>query len=174
MPVPRRIGTVVATIALLTSACGGGSATQARQQASSSATTPAAVSPAEPSSSSPPAADGTAITTSASQFGVMLFDEHSQAIYLFDKETSGQPDCYADCAAAWPPVLATGDPQASGDVRPDRLGTVQRTDGTTQVTYAGHPLYYYAHEGPGEVLCHGVVEYGGTWLVVTPEGTPAP
>ena len=42
------------------------------------------------------------------------------------------------------------------------------------MTYAGHPLYFYAHEGPGQVLCHDVVEFGGTWLVVTPEGTAAP
>jgi hypothetical protein len=52
-------------------------------------------------------------------------------------------------------------------------GTTQRRDGTTQVTYAGHPLYYYAHEGRGQVLCHDVVEFGGTWLVVTPTGEPA-
>jgi predicted lipoprotein with Yx(FWY)xxD motif len=172
MRLPRHTGTVVVTVGLLTNACGGGSATQAER--SSRATPPAEVSPAAPSSTSPPAADGTAITTSDSEFGVMLFDERGQAIYLFDRETSEQPDCYADCAAAWPPVLTTGDPQATGDVRPDRLGTVQRSDGTAQVTYAGHPLYFYAHEGPGEVLCHDVVEYGGTWLVVTPEGTPAP
>ena len=79
-----------------------------------------------------------------------------------------------ECAIAWPPVLTTGAPQAAGDVRPDLLGTVPRDDGSTQVAYAGHPLYYYAHEGPGQVLCHDVVEFGGRWLVVTPEGTPAP
>ena len=103
----------------------------------------------------------------------MLFDVPGQAIYLFDKETAGRPDCYGDCAAAWPPVLTTGTPQAAGEVRTDLLGTVARDDGSTQVTYAGHPLYYYAHEGPGQVLCHNVVEFGGRWLVVTPDGTPA-
>ena len=160
------------TTALLASACGGGVATQA--QRSSPTATLSEVSPAAPSSSSAPAAEGTAITTSDSEFGVTLFDERGQAIYLFDKETSGKPDCYGDCAAAWPPVLTTGVPRATGDVQADRLGTVQRNDGTAQVTYADHPLYFYAHEGPGEVLCHDVIEYGGTWLVVTPEGTPAP
>ena len=103
----------------------------------------------------------------------MLFDEPGQAIYLFDKETAGRPDCYGDCAVAWPPVLTTGTPQAAGDARADLLGTVPRDDGSTQVTYAGHPLYYYAHEAPGQVLCHDVVEFGGRWLVVTPEGTAA-
>jgi predicted lipoprotein with Yx(FWY)xxD motif len=53
-----------------------------------------------------------------------------------------------------------------------RLGTSKRDDGTTQVTYAGHPLYYYAAEGPGQVLCQNVDEFGGLWLVVKPDGEP--
>jgi predicted lipoprotein with Yx(FWY)xxD motif len=103
----------------------------------------------------------------------MLFDQGGQAIYLFDRETAGRPDCYGECAAAWPPVLTTGSPQAAGAVRADLLGTVARDDGSMQVTYAGHPLYYYAHEEPGQVLCHDVVDFGGRWLVVTPEGAAA-
>ncbi len=104
----------------------------------------------------------------------MLFDQRNQAIYLFDAESDGTPACYDECAADWPPVLTEGAPQAAGQVQSGLLGTVQRTDGTTQVTYGGHPLYFYAHEDPGQVLCHDVDEYGGTWLVVTPEGSPAP
>jgi predicted lipoprotein with Yx(FWY)xxD motif len=104
----------------------------------------------------------------------MLFDERGQAIYLFDRETTAEPDCYEECAEAWPPVLTTGEPQAAGDVRTDLLGTTERDDGSLQVTYAGHPLYFYAHEGPGQVLCHDVTEFGGVWLVVTPAGAPAP
>jgi predicted lipoprotein with Yx(FWY)xxD motif len=104
----------------------------------------------------------------------MLFDDRGQAIYLFDRETTTTPDCYGDCAGDWPPVLTDGAPVAGGDVRGDLLGTTPRDGGSVQVTYAGHPLYFYAHEDPGQVLCHGVEEYGGTWLVVTPAGTPAP
>jgi hypothetical protein len=52
------------------------------------------------------------------------------------------------------------------------LGTIKRNDGTTQVIYNGHPLYYYAHEGPAQVLCQNVDEFGGLWLVVTPDGEP--
>jgi predicted lipoprotein with Yx(FWY)xxD motif len=70
-------------------------------------------------------------------------------------------------------VLTDGVPRATGDVRSGLLGTIRRADGRAQVTYAGHPLYYYAHEGAYEVLCHDVVEYGGTWLVVRPDGTAA-
>ena len=135
--------------------------------------------PSEPSggpSTQPrrPGRDGTVVTTAGSDFGPMLFDGTGQAIYLFDKETSPRPRCYGDCADAWPPVLTSGQPRARAQVDAGLLGTVRRRDGSTQVTYAGQPLYFYAHEGKGQVLCHDVVEYGGVWLVVTPGGTPAP
>ncbi len=108
-----------------------------------------------------------------SQFGKILFDRGGQAIYLFDKEATSRPECYDACAEAWPPVLTRGAPVAMARVRDDALSTTKRRDGTTQVTYAGHPLYYYAHEGKNEVLCHNVREYGGLWLVITPTGEAA-
>jgi predicted lipoprotein with Yx(FWY)xxD motif len=171
-----QVGVLIAV--LLTSACGGGttSTRDTAAQASSSPPTSAPASPTEaaPSSPDPVTPAGTAITTADSEFGPMLFDQPGQAIYLFDKETTNLPDCYGECAAAWPPVLTNGPPQAAGAARVELLGTVARDDGSMQVTYAGHPLYYYAHEGPGQVLCHDVVGFGGRWLVVTPDGAPAP
>ena len=124
---------------------------------------------------SPPAgtATGVTITTAGSDFGEVLFDGTGQAIYLFDRETTGVPDCYGDCAVAWPPVLTEGSPVAGAGTMTDLLGTTPRTDGSTQVTYAGHPLYYYAHEGKNQVTCHNVSEFGGLWLVVTPTGQAA-
>ena len=116
---------------------------------------------------------GTEIVVRSSAFGPMLFDARGQAIYLFDVETSDEPRCYADCAVAWPPVLTRGDPVAGADVRPGLLGTTQRRDGSSQVTYGGHPLYFYAHEAPGEVECHDVFLNGGSWYVVRPDGERA-
>lgn len=104
----------------------------------------------------------------------MLFDAKKQAIYIWEKEPSSQPECYDDCATAWPPVLTTGPPTASGKVDAGLLGTTKRTDGTTQVTYNGHPLYFYAHEGPGEVKCHNISTHGGLWWVIQPDGKRAP
>jgi predicted lipoprotein with Yx(FWY)xxD motif len=127
-------------------------------------TTEAATTVAEPK--------GTAIELGDSQFGRILFGPNEQAIYLFDKEGGSKAECYGACAEAWPPVLTKGEPQATAGLKASLLGTTERDDGTTQVTYNGHPLYYYAHEGPGEVTCHDVEEFGGLWLVVDPAGDP--
>ncbi len=144
-----------------------------------------AVSPS-PTSSRPPlptttppkrvtqSRDGTTVVVGDSEFGPMLFDVTGQAIYLFDVETTSEPRCYGDCAQAWPPVYADGSPVAGPGVDRSLLGTVARTDGRRQVTYGGHPLYFYAHEGKREVRCHDVVLNGGTWYVVQPDGTAAP
>jgi predicted lipoprotein with Yx(FWY)xxD motif len=145
---------------------------------STTSTTPA---PATGTTSSAPSESassrrgpGAVVTTSGSDYGTVLVDDRRQAIYLFDIEAGRTPRCYGACAAAWPPVLTTGEPRARRQVSGDLLGTVRRRDGSRQVTYAGHPLYFYAHEGPGQLLCHDIVEYGGRWLAVTPRGVAAP
>lgn len=115
-------------------------------------------------------ATGTVITSGESQFGTMLFNTSQQAIYIWEVEESTNAECYADCADLWPPVLTDGSPRASGNVKSELLGTTTRTDGSVQVTYNGHPLYYYAHEGPGEVECHNIITHGGLWWVIHPDG----
>ena len=173
---------VLAAAGLSVSACAGDEPAPAdvpTASPSAAGTSSPAGSPSDPTFSASPSRPGrpgagVVVATSGSEFGTMLFDGRGQAIYLFDKETTSEPACYGACAEAWPPVLAGGSPRARGEVREGLLDTVRRRDGRLQVTYAGHPLYYYAHEGPGQVLCHDIVEYGGTWLVVTPEGRAAP
>ena len=166
----------VAMSAILVAGCGGGEATTAEPTSQPTATAQATSSQPTTEPTSAPASTpggGTLIKAAGSQFGQVLFDGTGQAIYLFDKETSTIPECYGDCAQAWPPVLTDGQPGTAGSVRGEMLGTTNRTDGTTQVTYAGHPLYYYAHEGKHEVRCHNVQEFGGLWLAVTPSGAAA-
>lgn len=123
---------------------------------------------------SPTSADGTKVVIDDSDFGPMLFDDTGQAIYLFDVETTAEPRCYDDCAVAWPPVLTDGKPVAGEGVDRALLGTTERSDGSLQVTYNDHPLYFYAHEGKREVLCHDVFLNGGNWYVVQPDGDAAP
>jgi predicted lipoprotein with Yx(FWY)xxD motif len=118
----------------------------------------------------PATAKGTTITLHDSQFGAMLFDSEKQAIYIFQRDRNQQTICYGECAEAWPPVLTNGKPNAGRGVRQSLLGTIKRRDGKQQVTYAGKPLYFYAHEQPGEVRCHNVDLNGGLWWVVGPDG----
>ena len=120
------------------------------------------------------AAPGTIITTAASEFGEVLFDDTGQAVYLFDVEDTTTPACYDQCAAEWPPVLTEGVPVAAGGADGGSLDVTARTDGSIQVTYGGHPLYYYAHEGTDEVRCHNVSGFGGLWFAVSPTGEAAP
>lgn len=117
---------------------------------------------------------GKTIRAVSSQFGKILADGRGQAVYVFDAETSSRPECYGACARAWPPVLTKGRPKAGKGARAGRLGTTRRRNGKRQVTVDGQPLYYYVDDAPGRVLCHNVDEFGGLWLVVRPDGTPAP
>lgn len=124
----------------------------------------------EPAGGTGQAQPGTEIKVSGSDYGRILFDGSDQAIYLFEKERGAHSECYGECAEAWPPVLTEGEPVASGGADQGLLGTTERDDGSTQVTYGGHPLYYYVDDPKGEVLCQNVEEFGGLWLVVAPDG----
>jgi predicted lipoprotein with Yx(FWY)xxD motif len=105
-----------------------------------------------------------------SQFGRVIADRRGEAFYLFDKEKGKRSRCYGECAVAWPPVLTKGKPTAGNGADADLLGTTKRRNGKLQVTYNGHPLYYYKDDEPGRILCHNVDEFGGLWLVVNRRG----
>jgi predicted lipoprotein with Yx(FWY)xxD motif len=162
----KRIAVMVLAGVLLGAGCGGGDddgqadgGTPAPSNAGSSETTP-----------EKRANSGTTIVVGDSEFGTMLFDSKKQAIYIFENDRDGRSNCYDECAEAWPPVLTRGEPEAGTGADASLLGTAKRRDGRLQVTYAGKPLYFYAHEGPGEVRCHNVNLNGGFWWVVGPDG----
>ena len=90
------------------------------------------------------AARATAVTARSSRYGRILFDGSDRALYLFARDRAGRSSCSAACAKAWPPFLAKGTPKAGAGLRAGLLGTTRRSDGRLQVTYAGHPLYYYS------------------------------
>ena len=92
-------------------------------------------------------------------------------IYLFVADNGTTSNCYTSCAAVWPPVLTTGAPQAGAGADASLLGTTTRTDGKIEVTYAGHPLYYFVQDkARGDVTGQGVNGFGGLWWVLTPSG----
>jgi predicted lipoprotein with Yx(FWY)xxD motif len=111
------------------------------------------------------------LTLRNTRYGRILFDGKSRVLYGFTRDRRGGPSqCYGACARAWPVYFAKGRLQAGSGVNRRLLGTVRRRDGRRQITYNGWPLYYYAHEGPREVKCQNVREFGGLWLVVKPNG----
>ena len=120
------------------------------------------------------AAERAEITVRGSDFGRMIWAPGRQAIYMFENDKRYRSRCYGRCAKAWPPVLTQGRPKAGRGVDPELLGTTRRRNGNRQVTYAGRPLYTYAHEGRDEVFCHDVRLNGGYWWVLDPEGEPRP
>jgi predicted lipoprotein with Yx(FWY)xxD motif len=109
-----------------------------------------------------------------SKFGKVLFAGNGRVLYLFTSDTAGTSNCSGECAAAWPPFYARGKLVAGDGVNRKLLGRTTRPDGRKQVTYKGHPLYFYVHDPRGEILCHNVNEFGGDWLVVRASGKPAP
>ena len=115
---------------------------------------------------------GKRIKSADSAYGAVLFDGRDRAIYLFTSDGgTGRSTCYGACARAWPPVLTRGKPRAGAGVDAAKLGRTRRRSGRRQVTYNGHPLYYYVGDTQrGEISCQDVFEFGGTWYVVAPGG----
>jgi predicted lipoprotein with Yx(FWY)xxD motif len=109
-----------------------------------------------------------------SKFGKVLFAGNGRVLYLFTSDTPGTSNCSDACAAAWPPFIARGKLVGGEGVNRKLLGRTTRPDGRKQVTYKGHPLYFYVHDPKGEILCHNVFEFGGDWKVVRKSGNPAP
>jgi predicted lipoprotein with Yx(FWY)xxD motif len=112
------------------------------------------------------------LTVRSSRYGRVLFDGRGRALYAFTRDKrGGRSRCYGACAKAWPVYFATRRAIAGTGVRQSLIGRTRRRDGRRQVTYSGRPLYYYVGDkSPGRILCQNVEEFGGTWLVIRPNG----
>jgi predicted lipoprotein with Yx(FWY)xxD motif len=110
------------------------------------------------------------VAVRSSRFGKVLFDGRNRVLYAFTKDPRGKSVCYSSCATAWPPYIVKGTLHAGTGASAALLGKTKRRDGRMQLTYAGRPLYYYVHDGAGEILCQDVEEFGGTWLIVRGSG----
>ena len=111
------------------------------------------------------------VATASGELGEHLVGPDQHTLYLFEKDTGTTSTCSGACAAAWPPLLTKGAPMASGGAQAGMLGTTTRDDGTTQVTYGGHPVYYFAEDtAPGQTTGQEVDAFGAEWYVVAPTG----
>ena len=120
-----------------------------------------------------PSAVGTAATVDlrASSLGQIVVDAQGRTLYLFEADKGGKSACDGPCATAWPPYLSNGAPQAGTGASGGLISTTVRGDGTTQVTYGGHPLYYFVGDkAPGDVTGQDVDQFGAKWYVLDKAG----
>jgi len=154
-------------VAMLVAACSSGSSSSAAAPASS-----AAAAPASSAGGASASGGATVITTASSSAGTFLTDGSGRAVYLWVKDAGGTSACTGACAGAWPPVTAAGPVTASGSAKAGDLGTITRSDGTKQVTYDGHPLYYFEGDsGPGTASGQGSDSFGAKWWLVATSGS---
>jgi predicted lipoprotein with Yx(FWY)xxD motif len=109
---------------------------------------------------------------SVPELGKILVDSQGRTLYLFQKDSGTTSACSGGCAAAWPPLRATGKPTAGTSLSASKLTTTQRSDGKPQVVYNGHPLYRYsADQKPGDTNGQGINAFGAPWFALTSAGT---
>ena len=163
---------IAAGIALAASACSSSSNGTTAAPAASSATAQPS-SPAAAASASSSMAATTIDLQSVSGIGdKFLADGQGRAMYLFEADKGSTSTCTGACAATWPPVTASTMPMAGGGVSQSLLGTTKRADGTEQLTYNGHPLYYFsADTGAGVAKGQGLKAFGSDWYVVNAKGS---
>jgi predicted lipoprotein with Yx(FWY)xxD motif len=146
-------------IALVAAGCGGGGGTVA------------AATTTTHSSSSTSARTATVSVARNAKLGRILVDSQGKTLYLFEKDHGTMSTCTGACAAAWPPLRATGKPSVGSGLSASKLGTTARSDGKPQVTYNGHPLYgYVADQKPGDTSGQDIDQFGGGWYVLSPAG----
>jgi predicted lipoprotein with Yx(FWY)xxD motif len=153
----------------------GGAATESSESPESSGGAYAPPSSGGAATQSP--ADGEAANVSLASvgdLGLVLVDGQGFTLYDFHKDKGGKSSCAGACAEAWPPLLTNGEPTAGNGADASMLGTTERTDGTTQVTYNGWPLYTFAGDKkPGEGNGNDVTAFGEEWYALKGNGQEA-
>jgi predicted lipoprotein with Yx(FWY)xxD motif len=175
------IALLAATGALLVTGCGGSNDTTTKSTSSAASntgysegqtTSSAATTPTTGSSATTTAGSGVVITAKHDKLGTILAAGPKKlTVYLFEGDKGQGSSCTGACAQVWPPVTTGGAPTTSGSAMAGELGTITRSDGTTQVTYKGHPLYFYAHDkDDGDAYGEGINGFGASWYVIKPSG----
>ena len=152
----------LAAIALTVSACG----SSGSSSSGTAANTPAA------GGNSSAAAGGSTVTEKTIGSQQVVVDSNGMTLYWLVPDTSTKSNCSGQCATYWPPVKG---PLTAGSGVTGTLGTITRSDGTTQATYLGHPLYtYIGDKSPGQATGNGKNLSGGVWWEMTVSGSTPP
>lgn len=163
-----RLFLLVALFALVAAACDGGETQDLTEDEAADETTEMTEGDGEVDDT-----DGDAtVTTTDSEFGEILVDAEGMTLYMFEPdEGQGESTCTDECAEAWPPLSVEDEPTVGSALDESLLSTTERDDGTTQVVYNGHPLYYFAQdEAPGDTNGQGANDVW--WVLSGPDGEP--
>jgi predicted lipoprotein with Yx(FWY)xxD motif len=174
------LGAAAAALALL-AGCGSSSNKTASTTTTAASATGTPASSASKSPYGPGSAGGASASTGAgavtvtskpSKVGTVLAaGPKKMSVYLFEADAGAQSACSGACAGVWPPVTTSGTAKASGAALAADLGTIMRSDGTKQVTYKGHPLYFFAKDkDDGDSYGQGIKSFGAAWYVLAPSG----
>jgi predicted lipoprotein with Yx(FWY)xxD motif len=156
VPGPVKLGVPVVAAGLLAAACGSAASTGSGGSAGSHASG---------------STTSTVIASHGGSGGTFL-TAGGRSVYLWAADSMNKSNCAGACAGAWPPVMAKGQVTASGGVKASDLGTIARPGGGKQVTYHGHPLYFFAGDsGPGQTTGQGNDGFGAKWWLVAPSGS---
>jgi predicted lipoprotein with Yx(FWY)xxD motif len=165
----RQITFIAATVgvAFLAAACGTASYGSSASS-SSGGYSGASITPSGPSGPSATSTVGTRTTP----LGQVLVDGSGRTLYLFAADKGMASSCYDACAGVWPPLTATGTPVAGPGVNQSLLGVTSRKDGSMEVVYNGHPLYYFiSDKNAGDTTGQGLSSFGASWYALSPAGT---
>jgi predicted lipoprotein with Yx(FWY)xxD motif len=165
------LGLSLAAVAAFAAACGGSSSTTGSSSASQAPSSASSSASSGSGSASGSNAAVTSIDAKSGDMGTYLTDNSGKTLYLFAQDTGSKSTCSGACATAWPPVTSMGTPKAGSGVTASDITTITRSDGTKQVAYNGHPLYYFAEDSAaGDTKGQGVDGFGAKWWLVGPDG----
>jgi predicted lipoprotein with Yx(FWY)xxD motif len=154
--------------ALLVAGCASKKSNSAAASSASATTAAAAAASGAAAGGSAAPAGPATVDVKTGALGAYLTDASGNTLYLYTPDTTSTSTCYGQCVAFWPAFVTSAAPQAGSGADASLLGTSKRTDGTTQVTYNGHPLYFFKNDkAAGDVTGQGKE---GTWFVVSPAG----
>jgi predicted lipoprotein with Yx(FWY)xxD motif len=113
-------------------------------------------------------ASAVTVKAASSPLGTILVDQDGKTLYLFEADSNNMSNCSGSCLSLWPPVMANGTATAGSGVSAGMIGTAT---GSSQVTYAGHPLYWFSGDTKaGDTNGEGLNDFGGLWYAISPAG----
>jgi predicted lipoprotein with Yx(FWY)xxD motif len=162
---------VLLLIGIGLAACGDDDDSSSATTTTAAAETTTTTASADTTTTTAAASGGETLSTATTSLGEVLVDANGMTVYLFMNDTAGTSTCVDQCADTWPAVAVDGTPTVGGGADDSKVATTDRADGTTQVTYNGHPLYTFSGDAaPGDTNGQGI---GEVWFAVTPDGEAA-